>query len=106
MGNSTSSTGLGWIFWSFLWGCVGYLIYGTFQGAVALALFSAVTGAVALLGVFPVIGVIATMAVNGYIKGWLLTHIAMSWPINVILTITTCESIIISVIVILMVLSR
>lgn len=106
MTDSSKSTGLGWVFWSFLWGCVGYFIYGNLTGALALSFFSAITGLTAALGLLPIVGVIGTIVANNYIKTWLLTYIVMSWPITVIFWLSVGFSVILSVIVILLVASR
>ena len=104
--NKTKSSGLGWLFWAFLWGCVGYFIYGDVNGALALAFFSAVSGLTVILGVIPVIGNIGTFLACNYIQMWLLNYVSMSWAISTIFWMNMIFSGLISLVIVILVATR
>lgn len=104
--SKTKTTSLGWLFWAFVWGAVGYFVYGTPEGVIGLALFSAITGIIAMLGIIPVVGIWFTYMATNYIKTWLLQYIVMSWAIAIIFWMTLALSALITVIILLVIISR
>ena len=86
------SVSVGWIFWAFVWGAVGYFVYGSMEGAIGLALFSALAGLTIGLGFIPVVGVGLTYLATNFIKSWMLQYIAMSWAISIIFLLTLLGS--------------
>ena len=80
--DDNSSSAFGTVFWTILWGAVGYLTYGTVQGAVVLIAASILMGISAVLGLIPIVGVWGTWAVNNYIRTWLLSYVTLTWGIH------------------------
>lgn len=105
--NRTRTVG-GWIFWAFVWGAVGYLIYGSAEGAIALALFSALGGIALCFGAIPIVGVAGTYYAMNYLKVWMLQSIgiSMSWAISTIFWLVLAGSVLLTVLVILLIVSR
>lgn len=104
--SKTKTASLGWIFWAFVWGSIGYLVYGSLTGAVALALFSAVTNLTALFGLIPVVGVGITIVATNYVRSWILRYVAMSWAVSVIAWIALAGSMLLTIIVLLLILVK
>lgn len=102
----TKSASLGWMFWAFVWGAVGYLVYGTTIGAITLALFSAITSLTAILGIIPVVGIWFTFITTNYVKHWLLQYITMSWAVALIFWIALAGSTLLTLLILIFIIAK